>query len=309
MGELLSSYLIFTKPSREYCEKLDKRLEGYQSIVGNSPVYTKQLQEMRTNLSQQIQLKNTSEFKSTLLKNMSLNACILITWALLAKNKSLEGDYIDLMIEKLKKVSPLDLQKNPALRQNYLTLIKELKKATSANPLSILEKLARPVVLMQIGDIAQEQVESNNKNISAIEKEIRNIEIPVDIKINLGILKNYGKEVQELETELKEIEQLLLEEKQKEEVHLKYFDQAEKIYSGGDLSNVKKLGEILVQMSLDAVKLSQSRYQAINSRIVEFSKRVAHLSLQAESEHKAVNNQYQAIEKNIENFIPIKKAL
>ncbi|MCW8400770.1 ankyrin repeat domain-containing protein, partial [Legionella sp. PATHC038] len=168
--------------------------------------------------------------------------------------------------------------------------------------LSILEELARPVVLMQIGDIAQEQVESNNKNISAIEKEIRNIEIPVDIKINLGILKNYGKEVQELETELKEIEQLLLEEKQKEQVHLKYFDQAEKIYSGGDLTNFKKLGEILVDMSLEAVKLSQLRYQEINSRIVEFSKRVAHLSLQAENENKAVNKNYVEIERKYGEF-------
>ncbi|MCW8397916.1 hypothetical protein OQJ26_03815, partial [Legionella sp. PATHC038] len=135
MGELLSSYLIFTNPSREYCQKLDTILQGYESSVGNNPVYTKQLQQMRGNLSQQIKLKDKSEFKSTLLKNISLSACVLITRAFLAKNKSLDGDYIDLMIEKLKKVSPLDLEKNPVLRQNYLTLIKELKKATSANPL------------------------------------------------------------------------------------------------------------------------------------------------------------------------------
>lgn len=302
MGELLSSYLIFTNPSRECCQKLNTILKGYQSSVGNNPVYTEQLQQMRGNLSQQIKLKDTSEFKSTLLKNMSLSACVLITRALLAKNKSLKGDYIDLMIEKLKKVSPLDLEKTPVLRQNYLILIKELKKANSANHLSTLEKLARPVVLMQIGDLARDQVESNNKNISVIENEIRNIQIPVDIGINLGILKKYGKEVQELEAELKEIEKLLSEEKQKKQVHLKYFDEAEKIYSGEDLSHFKKLGEILIDMSLEAVKLSQLRYQEINSRIVEFSKRVAHLSFQAENENKAVNKKHAEIERNYRKY-------
>ncbi|WP_454781726.1 ankyrin repeat domain-containing protein [Legionella sp. WA2022007384] len=302
MGELLSSYLIFNNPSREYCQKLNTILKGYQSNVGNSPAYTEQLQQMRRNLSQQIKLRDTSEFKSTLLINMSLSACALITRGLLAKNKSLKGDYLDLMIEKLKNVSPIDLKKTLVLRQNYLILIKELKKANSANHLSSLEKLARPVVLMQIGDIVQEQVESNNKNISAIEKEIRNIEIPADIRINLENLKKYGKEVQELEAELKNIEKLLLEEKQKEQVHLKYFEEAEKIYSGEDLSNFKKLGEILLDKSLEAVKLSQSRYQQINSRIVEFSQRVAHLSSQAENENKVVNKKHEEIEQNYREF-------
>ncbi|QMT61687.1 ankyrin repeat domain-containing protein [Legionella sp. PC997] len=302
MGELLSSYLIFINPSREYCQKLDLILKGYQSNVGNSSVYTAQLKQMRMNLLQQIKLKDTSEFKYTLLTNMSLSACVLITRGLLAKNKSLEGAYIDLIIEKLKKISPTDLEKTPVLRQNYLILIKELKKANSDNHLSSLENLARPVVLMQIGDIAQEQVESNNQNISAIEKVISNIEIPADIGINLKNLKKYGKEVQELEAELKNIEKLLLEEKQKEQVHLKYFEEAEKIYSGEDLSNFKKLGEILLEKSLEAVKLSQSRYQEINSRIVEFSKRVAHLSSQAENDHKVVNKKHEEIEQNYKEF-------
>ncbi len=302
MGELLNSYLIFANPSREDCKKLKTLLESYQSNVDNSPVYTKQLQRMRENLSQQIDLKETPEFKSTLLKNMSLSACVLITRALLAKNKSLEGDYIDLMIEKLKKVSPSDLEKTPVLRQNYLILIKELKKSNSETHLLALEKLARPIVSMQIGEEAQGHVEGNNINISVIEKEIRNIKIPADIASNLKTLKKYGKEVQELEEELEKIEKFLSAEKQKEQVHLQYFNEAEKIYSGEDLSNFEKLGETLVNKSSEAVQLSQSRYQEINRRIVEFSQRVALLSSQAEEENKGLNKQYEEIERKYREF-------
>ncbi|CAM2963645.1 Ankyrin repeat protein [Legionella steigerwaltii] len=303
MGELLSSYLIFTNPSGKYCKKLNTLLEGYQSSVGNSPIYSEQLKQMRENLSQQIRLKDTSEFKSSLLEHkISLSTCILITRTLLEKNKSLETGYINLMVEKLKKVSPQLLKENAAVRQNYLILIKELKKANSKSHLRTLEKLARPVVLMQIGEEAREQVESNNINISTIENEIRKIKIPDDIGINLKILKKYGKDVQALEERLKEIEKLLAEEQQKEQVHLQYFDDAEKIYSGEDLKNFKKIGEVLVGKSLEAVKLSQSRYQEINRVIVEFSKQVAALSSHAEEENKGVNKQYEEIEKKYREF-------